>query len=121
MQRDMGLIRQILFKMEEHPGGFAPKDLAIEGYTADQIGYHIWLLGQAGLMTVSEVTAHGDSGPQALAVNLTWEGHDLIDAARSDTTWSRAMDKAKTAGVSMSLAVLKQLLDSILKGQLGLG
>lgn len=90
MQRDMDLIRQLLFKMEDHSGAFAPHDYAVEGYTPDQIGYHIWLSGQAGLMKVIDVTNAGSSGPQAIPLNLTWDGHDFIAAARSDTTWAHA-------------------------------
>ena len=120
MQRDMGLIRQIMFKMEHHSGGFAPQGFAAEGYSTEQIAYHIWLLGQAKLMEVADVTTHGATAPQALALNLTWEGHDFVDAARNDTTWSHAMEKAKSVGGSLSFAVLKQLLESILRSQLGL-
>jgi hypothetical protein len=50
MQRDMGLIRQIMFKLEAEPGGFAPQDFTIEDYPADQVSYHVYLLGQAGLL-----------------------------------------------------------------------
>lgn len=116
----MNLIRQIMFRMEAQPGGFAPQDFAIEDYPADQVSYHVYLLGQAGLLIVVENANLVSPAPSALAVNLTWEGHDFIDAARSDTTWSRAMEKAKAAGGSLSFAVLKQLLESILKVQLGL-
>jgi hypothetical protein len=120
VQRDMNLIRQILFRIENHAGAFAPQDYAVEGYTADQVGYHVWLLGQAGLMKVIDVTSHGSSGPQAVPLNLTWEGHDFIDAARSETTWSQAMKKAKSVGGSLSFVVFKQLLESVIRSQLGL-
>jgi hypothetical protein len=120
MQRDMGLIRQIMFKLEAEPGGFAPQDFTIEDYLADQVSYHVYLLGQARLLEVEKKTNLVSSAPSALAVNLTWEGHDFIDAARSDTTWSRAIEKTKTVGGSLSFAVFKQLLESILKAQLGL-
>lgn len=116
----MNLIRQLLFRMGNHPAGFAPRDYAVEGYTADQVGYHIWLLGEAGLMKVADVTSHDSSGPVAMPVNLTWEGHEFIAAARSDTTWSRAMERAKSVGGALSLAVFKQLLESVAKTQLGL-
>jgi hypothetical protein len=120
MKRDMGLIRQILFKMEEHSEGFAPADFKIEGYTEKQIEYHIWLLGQANLMRVADVTTSGSSAPQSLPLSLTWEGHDFIDAARNDTIWSQTMKRVKSVGGSLSFSVLKQLLESLLKSQLGL-
>lgn len=70
----------------------------MEGYTADQVGYHIWLLGQAGLMIVADVTSVGSSGPVAIPLNLTWEGHDFIAAARSDTTWFARYGKSQERG-----------------------
>jgi hypothetical protein len=120
MQRDIDLIRQLLFRMEDHPGAFAPRDYAVEGYTADQIGYHVWLLGQAGLMKVADVTSQGSDGPQAIPLNLTWEGHEFIAAARSDTTWAHAKEKAKSVGGALSFAVFKQLLESLSKIHLGI-
>jgi hypothetical protein len=94
MQRDMGLIRQLLFQMEAHPRGFVPASFSIDTFSQEQISYHIWLLGQAELMRVVEVTSHGATSPQAIPTALTWAGHDFIDAARSDPTWSKAMEKA---------------------------
>jgi hypothetical protein len=71
-------------------------------------------------MKVADVTSHASDAPQALPVNLTWEGHDFIAAARNDTIWSHAKEKAKSVGGSLSLAVFKQLLDSLIKHQLGI-
>jgi len=49
MQRDMDLIRQILFKMEEHSEGSLLQCSEIQGdYAPEQIGYHIWLLVMPG-------------------------------------------------------------------------
>lgn len=121
MQRDMDLIRQILFKVEAHPEGFAPRELQIDGdYTASQIGYHVWLLGDEGLMKVADVTSHGSPGPQAIPINLTSKGHDFIDSARSDTIWSHAKAKARSVGGHLSLTMLQQLLNSLVKSQLGM-
>ena len=117
----MNLIRKILFNMEVSSGAFAPSNLALgDEYNEDQVAYHVWLLGEAGLMKVTEVTYHGSSGPAAIPINLTWEGHDFLDAARNDTTWSRVMEKAKSVGGTVSFAIFKQMLDAALKGQLGL-
>jgi hypothetical protein len=117
----MDLIRQVLFKMEDHSGGFAPSNCEIEGdFTAAQIGYHVWLLGNAGLMKVTDVTSLGSEAPQAIARNLTWEGHDFIAAARNDTIWAHAKEKAKSVGGALSLGVFKQLLESLVKHQLGI-
>ncbi len=88
--------------------------MEIEGdYPADQIGYHVWLLGDAGLMKVTHVTSLGSDAPQAIAMNLTWDGHDFIAVARNDAIWAHAKEKAKSVGGALSLGVFKQLLESL--------
>jgi Hypothetical protein (DUF2513) len=64
-------------------GGFAPQEFIIDGYPDDQVAYHVYLLGQAGLLEVVKNTNLVSSAPSAHALNMTWEGHDFIDAARS--------------------------------------
>lgn len=117
MQRDMELIRKIMFKAE---ADLDLSDLTSDGYTLQQISYHVWLLGQAGWMAVETITAMGDPWPQAVPVSLTWHGHDFIDSARNDTVWSRAIHKARSLGISLAPTILKELLDSIIKGDLHL-
>jgi hypothetical protein len=39
MKRDMDLVRKIALLIEEHPSGFAPTNITVEGYSHDQIGY----------------------------------------------------------------------------------
>jgi hypothetical protein len=36
----MELIRKMVLAIEDAPTGFAPRNLAVDGYTPDQIGYH---------------------------------------------------------------------------------
>lgn len=50
MKREMDLVRQILLKIEQHEHGLAPRDLAIDGHTDEQVAYHVHLMGQAGLL-----------------------------------------------------------------------
>ena len=47
MKRDMDLIRKILLLMEVEPQRKVP---GIEGYTSEQIGHHVYLMMQAGLI-----------------------------------------------------------------------
>jgi hypothetical protein len=61
MKRDLDLVRLILKACEEHPHGFAPRTFELPDYSEEQIGYHIHLLGQAGLMRVIDSTIKGSS------------------------------------------------------------
>src|SRR5262245_34932957 len=87
MKRDMELIRMIMLECEAPRVAVAPHEIQIEGYGAHKIGYHVWLLGEAGLLVVAKTTHKTSNGPQAMPVHLTWEGHDFVDAIRDDTVW----------------------------------
>ena len=50
MKLDMDLVRKILITLEEQPHGFFCQSLAIDGYSTEQIGYHVTLMGEAGLL-----------------------------------------------------------------------
>src|SRR5690242_13604202 len=104
MKRDMDLVRAILLAMEEHSEGFAPDAIAASGFSRDQIGYHIYLLGQAGLMEVAVTTGLSDRSPQAIPVNLTWAGHEFLANAREERNWLQAKKVIKGAG-EVSFAV----------------
>ncbi len=77
MQRSMDLIREILRKLEEHNHGYAPQNFSIDGFSDEQVGYHIYLMGEAGLLKTHNVTSSADMSPNAIASGLTWEGHEF--------------------------------------------
>jgi hypothetical protein len=119
MRRDPDLIRQILLALERHPGGFAPDEIAIPGFTSEQIGYHIHLLAQAGLVKAVEAGHLQSQSPQAKARELTWAGHEFLDAARNLDHWNRAKQIIASAG-SASLDIWKAVLTDLVKKSLGL-
>lgn len=123
MQRDMELVRSILLAVEKHEHGKAPSELAIDGYSAEQVGYHCHLIGQAGLADVADLTTRGSASPVGRILRLTWQGHEFLDAARDDTVWSRTKERLTSAGKSLltvPLNVLTALLADEGKRQLGL-
>jgi hypothetical protein len=121
MKRDMDLVRKIVFAIEDRASGFALAELKIEGYTQEQIGYHVCIMIEAGLLEGDDATTWGDKSPQADATRLTWDGHDFADAARDDSRWNRAMEIVKKKAGSITISVLKELLVSLMKQSLGLG
>ena len=123
MQRDMELVRKIMLAAEQHEHGFAPRDLTIEGYSDEQVGYHCYLLGDAGLAEAIDITTRGSESPYAEIRHLTWAGHEFLDAAKDDTTWERAKQRLSSAGKSLqtvTLGVLQSLLTDVAKQQLGI-
>src|SRR6185312_5484554 len=98
--------------------GFAPDVISVPGLSRDQVGYHIYLLGQAGLMEVAVTTTMSDQSPQAKPVNLTWGGHEFLANAREDRNWLQAKKVIKGAG-EVSFAVWQSVLVSVVKQHLG--
>ena len=91
MQRDMDLVRKILLYMEEqeHAQNIRWK-FDIEGYTAEQIGYHAHLMEQAGLIFAARVDYMENLSPSAKPLSLTWAGHDFLEATKPPGLWERA-------------------------------
>lgn len=119
MKRDMDLVRKILLRLEDHESGFAPDELAIDSYTDDQVGYHVYLMGQAGLLEVADRTGLSSRTPCALPLNLTWDGHEFIANAREETNWLQAKKVVSGAGEA-SFAVWKEVLTKVVTTSLGL-
>jgi len=110
MKRDYDLIRKILLAIESSPTGYAPRNLAVEGYNYEEIGYHVHLMGQAGLLNTSDVTGLDSSSPEALAQSITWEGHNFLDSMRSETIWNKAKSTLLKSTPEVAFDVLKAWL-----------
>lgn len=119
MKRDMELIRKIVLAAEEVEGGYVPR-LSIDGYSDEQIGYHNYLIVDAGLATGNNVSFKGATAPQWSLSCLTSAGHDFADASRSETIWRRAMAAVKDSAGSVTIAVMTQLLIHYAKKAVGL-
>lgn len=116
----MDLVRQILIAAEAQEGGYVEVNLKIDGYTDDQIGYHVYLMGQAGLAEVADSSAMGSTSPSAILLSITWKGHDFLDAAKSSSIWDQAKEKAKSVGGSLTFDLLNDVLVATARDQLGL-
>jgi hypothetical protein len=113
MLRNMDLIRLLLLEVE------GEEEVDLDPYTQEQIGYHRWLLVNAGLAEGEGITGSGDRHPQAIIKWLNWDGHDFLDAARSDTVWNEAQQTIKEKVGTVAFDMLKALLVTIAKEQLG--
>ncbi len=100
MKRDMDLVRALLLKLEDLEQGaggiylYEYSELIVDGYTEDQVVYHLDLLVEAGLID------QGGNGAlsEFMFRRLTWEGHDFADSVRSEEIWQRARKGALAAG-----------------------
>jgi hypothetical protein len=114
MKRDMDMIRRILLHVEQ-----AQKPVETVPDCAQNVfDYHTALIIEAGL-------AEGDVGKDhnllpfgAVVFRLTWNGHEFLDSARSDTVWQIAKQKVLKPGASWTFALLGEVLKTLAKHQL---
>lgn len=118
MVRNLDLVRQLLIQSElkNSPSGWIiPK---IDGFSADEVAYHINLLMQANL--IDGIILTSADGYLFVIRNLTWEGHEFLDAARNDKTWNKAKQKLGSKIATLSFDLIKEVLINLAKQELGL-
>jgi Hypothetical protein (DUF2513) len=119
MKRDMNLIRELLLTIESLPVGRsgvvavspAGKNIAIDGYDATHIKYHLSLLREAGFLDCAgRVLTDGTMAVRG----LTWAGHDYVDAVRDPEIWKKTKRGAEAAG-SWTFDLVKELAKGFIK------
>lgn len=119
MQRDMDLVREILLRLEMQKEPHSRMNLEIEGFTEEEVAYHAQIMEEAGL--IETMQGHTVGFFRVYPTRLTWAGHDFLDAARDDTHWNRAKERAAEVGGTLTLETWKDLLTQMVREQLGLG
>jgi len=115
MKRDMNLIRLLLLETE----GEDPKP-DLSAFSEDHRVYHSALLIEAGLVH-GQIIEDGSGQPAGTVIlRLTWAGHEFLDAARNDTIWHKAGERIKKSGVDVTISLMKEILNQLLKQSLGL-
>jgi hypothetical protein len=121
MKRDMDLVRNILLVIEKETSGFVFEPPKLNGYSKEQIVYHIYIMAQGGLLEAqSRQTSESVIPIDFSFINLTWTGHEFIDNARNEGVWKNAKTIVGEKLGTISVGVMTQLLNSLLKSQLGL-
>lgn len=116
MRRDMDLVRQILLAVESGPA-LAADHIRIDGYDAETIAYHLLIMGEAGLMVVIDATTMSEI--DALAMRLTWAGHEFLESVRDDSQWRSVKTQTEKAG-GLVFDVIKAVASAAMLRQLGL-
>ncbi|HEV2328194.1 MAG TPA: DUF2513 domain-containing protein [Verrucomicrobiae bacterium] len=89
-------------------------------WLAAQRVYHSALLIEAELVH-GETVLDGSGQPVGTVIlRPTWAGHEFLDAARNDTIWHKAGERIKKSGVDVTLSLLKEILNQLLKQSLNL-
>lgn len=118
MKRDIDLIRKIMIETENSNSLSRSFNLSIEGYSEQQLYYHVKLLYQAGYLEAEHTSCRAFE--EWKPVSLTWEGHEFPDAARDNTIWNKTKAKVGEKLPSITFDVLKSMLTLTIKQQFGL-
>jgi len=110
---NMDLAREILISIEkyEEPTGWAT--INVNNYSNKEISYHIKKLYEAGLIVAENLT--DSAGYDWKAKELTWEGHQFLNAARDKNIWHKAKTMISDKAESVSFEVFKAVLVQIAK------
>ncbi len=117
MKRDFELVRKILTCIEESEGVQQRVNVEIEGYTEDQIMYHLILLAQADLIDATNVPLQDRT--YITARGLTWQGHEFLDSIKNETVWQKTQQAVKDKGGAVSFEVLKIMATGYAKSVFG--
>lgn len=118
MNRDFDLIRNILFQVEKSPAGQFISFLEIDDQIEDAVvGEHLEIMIQENLIDGEVFSLN----PLAFSIrHLTWTGQDFLKHARDNTIWKKVMAEVKDKGISITVAVLTELLSKAAKTIAGL-
>ncbi|MGG1480446.1 DUF2513 domain-containing protein [Bacillus smithii] len=120
MKRDMELVRQLLFLIEAQEDTHSELKIPSE-MDKNIVVYHLKLMQQAGL-TENNIQYASDE-PMWIYSQLTWEGHDFLDAIKNDNIWSKTKEAIKSKGLEIgqiSFGVLKDFAVLKVKEKLGM-
>jgi len=119
MKRDMDLVRMILLASRDKSD---PKPLRCyrpDGFDEETIGYNIHLCIQAGLLDGVRIPSGQSGSFKYYGIgNLTWDGHEFIDAAANDTLWRRAKQFVQDKGSELTIDAIKAALKAVAVSQL---
>jgi hypothetical protein len=96
--------------------------LEFDDYNKIDVMYHFVLMDQAGLLRCERETSSTtlDRVIRAFPFSLTWQGYELLEASRNVKLWNKAKELIIQKSSGLSLDVLKALLISMAKENVGL-
>lgn len=81
--------------------------IEVDGYSTFEVMYHIGILDDGGFVEAQDASTFEPDGLYYFVENLTWQGHELLDAFRNETVWGQTKEIIKEKGGSFPLEVMK--------------
>lgn len=103
MTRDFALMRRVLFDIEAAPGALEIVSAGDDASVA--LFRNVALLDEAGYVESANTSSTRVERRQVL---LTWRGHELLDAIRSEATWAVLNERLPIAAAEMPLHLVEQ-------------
>ncbi|WP_396956653.1 DUF2513 domain-containing protein [Nitrosomonas sp.] len=88
----MDLVREILLEAITEPHVYTNGNPSSEEFSDEQVGYHVWLMKQVGLVHAIIPRNLTSESPYAILVSSPWDGHDFADAAADGKIWNKARE-----------------------------
>jgi len=119
MKRSPDLLRELLLYFERKPNDHMEVPV-VEGFSKRDIDYHLVLMHEAGLIRAEAERTESGRVIRVYPFSLTWQGHELLDAARNATAWKRVKKLVLSKTGSMSVELLRAALVAYAKTSVGL-
>lgn len=110
MKRDMELVRKILLWTEAQPHGSVDDNPVLPGHSEEEIGYHVYLMEQAGLVEAGRRQTIANPSPEGMLYNMTWDGHEFLALAAKESRWAKVKEALVKEGGALTLEMVKNLL-----------
>lgn len=126
MKMNSDCVREVLLTCEEVPLYSHPPletfftQKRLEKYSSDEIAYSMKKLVEAGFVDFKTIRVWGGPDFDGTFLDITWHGHQFLDAIRSDTVWTKTKEKISSTVGSTSLQVMGTLASTIASKLLGL-
>jgi hypothetical protein len=124
----MELVRKLLQAVEAEESAYGLKAVELGGESEDRVKYQLRLLVDAGLVREPEYSEwpKGEGrhrSPLRIYTQgyvLTWQGHEFLDLAMSESVWKKAIGKCASVAGRFSFELLLATLKSVAAQQMGL-
>lgn len=116
MQRDMDLVRKILFYIEDNytAGQNWIREIELDNYSQEVIVEHLELIYEANLVQKLDIKNCVDGGFRYQVGNLSNQGYDFLDKIREDTIWNKTKSIIKENGLPLVISVIKEVSSTVI-------
>jgi len=119
-KRDWDIIREILQKTEELQPGKTLSSYDFQEEKLLDVNYNAVLLSEAGLIELKGVYDELGNLLRFRISKLTWDGHEFLDAIKSESIWKKTKEKIIEKGGAMTFDVVKAVALGLIKTSLEL-